>query len=82
MEPASPGLIGLKLRYLASQMGAWQTGRRKAANPDCMSKIAAQLNAEDIRAVSAWLAAQRATPDMQPLPANSLELPMDCGGVR
>lgn len=82
MQPAIPGLIGLQLRYISSQMGAWQTGRRKAARPDCMSKIAAQLNAEDIRAVSAWLAAQAATPDMQPLPANSLDLPMDCGGVQ
>lgn len=82
MEPAIPGLVGLKLRYLSAQMGAWQTGRRKARAPDCMGQIASRLTAADISAVSAWLAAQPASPDTPPLPANSLELPMECGGVK
>ncbi len=82
MEPAIPGLVGLRLRYISSQMGAWQTGRRKAHYPDCMGQIASRLKADDISAISAWLAAQPASPDTPPLPANSLELPMECGGVQ
>lgn len=82
MEPAIPGLVGLKLRYISAQMGAWQTGRRKAHAPDCMGQIAQRLNAKDISAVSAWLAAQPASPDDRPLPANSLKLPMECGGMQ
>lgn len=82
MEPVIPGLVGLRQRYISAQMGAWQRGRRKARSPDCMSQIAARLTSSDIAAISAWLAAQPASPDSPPLPANSLDLPMECGGVQ
>ncbi len=82
MEPAIPGLIGLRLRYISSQMGAWKTGGREAHSPDCMGQIASRLTADDISAISAWLAAQPASSDTLPLPANSLKLPMKCGGVQ
>lgn len=82
MEPAIPGLIGLRLRYISAQMGAWKTGGREAKSPDCMGQIASRLTSDDISAISAWLAAQPASPDESSLPANSLELPMECGGVQ
>ncbi len=82
MEPAIPGLIGLRLRYIAAQMGAWKTGGRESQSPDCMGEIAKRLTADDVAAISAWLAAQPTSPDIKPLPANSLKLPMECGGVQ
>ncbi|MEZ0308761.1 MAG: cytochrome c [Ramlibacter sp.] len=60
--PATPGLLGLSRDYLVSQLGAWRTGQRRAHAPDCMARIAQQLDAGDLTAVAAWLAAQ-------PLPA-------------
>jgi cytochrome c553 len=58
LQPAVPGLLGLPQDYLAAQLGAWRTGTRRAHAPDCMADIARRLDAADIEAVSAWLAAQ------------------------
>ncbi|MFX8731522.1 hypothetical protein ABTM48_20075, partial [Acinetobacter baumannii] len=58
MAPFIPGLLGLPRDYLIAQLGAWQTGTRKAHGPDCMQQIARRLNPQDIAAVSTWLAAQ------------------------
>jgi cytochrome c553 len=58
MRSASPSLLGLPRDYLVAQLGAWQTGSRKAHAPDCMGQVAKQLNAIDIAAVTHWLAAQ------------------------
>lgn len=58
MLPAVPGLLGLPRDYLASQLGAWQTGLRKAHEPDCMASVAKRLHEGDVAAVSAWLASQ------------------------
>ncbi len=81
LAPAIPGLLGLPRDYLNAQLGAWQTGNRRAQSPDCMAQIAQTLSAEDVAALSQWLAAQ-------PLPANTkavsalpAPLPMPCGGV-
>jgi cytochrome c553 len=57
-DPYIPGLLGLPRDYLAGQIGAWQTGMRKAQAPDCMAKIALTLSAQDVSAVVTWLAAQ------------------------
>ena len=62
--PDIPGLLGLPLDYLNSQLGAWKTGQRRAHAPDCMAQIVAQMSTEDINAAASWLAAQ-------PLPASS-----------
>ncbi|WP_374567995.1 cytochrome c [Ideonella sp.] len=61
--PATPGLLGLPRDYLVAQLGAWRSGSRHAAEPDCMARIAQALGPDDIAAVSTWLSAQ-------PLPAN------------
>ena len=81
LEPAVPGLVGLLPDYVAAQMGAWREKQRHAQAPDCMADIAKRLSPEDIGAVAAWLAAQRASPDTPPAPAGSLKLPMECGSV-
>jgi cytochrome c553 len=81
MQPAIPGLVGLNAQYIAAQMGAWRSGLRRGQEPDCMAGIAGLLGPGDVAAVSAWLASRPASPQAAPLPAGSLKLPMDCGGV-
>jgi cytochrome c553 len=58
MRSASPSLLGLPRDYLVAQLGAWQTGARKAHAPDCMAAVAKQLDPVDVAAVTQWLAAQ------------------------
>lgn len=62
--PHVPGLLGLPRDYLNAQLGAWKTGQRHAAEPDCMAQVAQVLTVDEVAAVSAWLAAQ-------PLPADT-----------
>ncbi|MBG9387803.1 c-type cytochrome [Caenimonas aquaedulcis] len=62
--PATPGLLGLPRDYLNSQLGAWQSGQRRAHAPDCMQQVARMLSPEDLTAVAAWLSSQ-------PVPANA-----------
>lgn len=62
--PNVPGLLGLPRDYLVAQIGAWRTGQRRAAAPDCMAEVARRLSPDDLFAVTAWLAAE-------PLPANT-----------
>lgn len=88
-EPAIAGLLGLPRDYLAGQLGAWQTGMRRAQAPDCMAQIAKKLSPDDVNAVVTWLAAQavpqsgsqaaKALPSVAALPA---PMPMPCGGVK
>jgi cytochrome c553 len=40
VQPAIAGLLGLPRDYLVAQLGAWQTGLRRAHSPDCMGRIA------------------------------------------
>jgi cytochrome c553 len=85
VQPAIPGLLGLPRDYLVGQIGAWQTRMRKAQAPDCMAQITKQLSAEDVSAVSTWLAAQsvpanaKAAASLASLPA---PLPVVCGGAK
>lgn len=79
VHPSIPSLVGLSRDYLNSQFGAWKTGARRAAAPDCMADISRQLTSEDIGAVSAWLASRPVPNDMTPGPANSVRLPISCG---
>ncbi|MDQ3196517.1 MAG: c-type cytochrome, partial [Pseudomonadota bacterium] len=81
MEPTIPGLIGLNREYIVAQLGAWKTGHRHGAQPDCMSQIASRLSPRDVAAVSAYLTTQRATADSMPALARSARLPIDCGVV-
>ena len=83
--PALPGLVGLPRDYLLGQLGAWRQGERRAAAPDCMATIARRLDAADVEAVSAWIAAQPTGGDMKPAATGAVvqPLPLDCGsGLR
>ena len=79
--PNTPGLIGLPSHYLMAQFGAWQTGTRRAAAPDCMQAIAGRLPAPDVRAVAYWIASQPVPQDTRPNPQPVAQPPMDCGSV-
>ena len=81
VQPNTPGLVGLPRDYLASQLGAWRSGQRRAHAPDCMADLAKRLTPEDISAVTAWLAAQ--APGASSKPAASLARPAEiaCGSA-
>jgi cytochrome c553 len=79
VQPSMPGLLGLPRDYLIGQLGAWRTGQRKAAAPDCMATIANRLSAEDVSAAAAWLAAQDLPADSRPAARLPAPLPLDCG---
>ena len=64
VTPDVPGLLGLPLDYLNGQLGAWQSGQRRAHAPDCMAQVVKRLRAEDLMAVAQYLA-------RQPLPVNT-----------
>lgn len=81
VEPAIPGLIGLRAEYLSAQLGAWRNGLRVAEAPDCMARIARLLRPEDIKAVSTWLAALPRSASDRPAPAQAGPLPMPCGAL-
>jgi cytochrome c553 len=40
MEPAIPGLLGLRASYISAQLGAWRYGTRTSTAPDCMQIVA------------------------------------------
>ena len=81
VQPNTPGLVGLPRDYIASQLGAWRTGQRRAHAPDCMADIAKRLTADDISGVAAWLANQ--VPGATSKPALALAKPIDiaCGSA-
>ena len=82
VSPFVPGLLGLSRDYVSSQLGAWQTGQRRAQSPDCMARIARQLTPGDVHAVAAWLSAQAVPPGQgKPVARFNADLPMPCGGV-
>ena len=66
VQPNVPGLLGLPLDYLNAQLGAWQTGQRKAHAPDCMAEVVRRIPTSDLIAVSSWLARQPLPADTQP----------------
>jgi len=81
MQPAIPGLVGLHPPYIASQLGAWKNGTRRAPAPDCMHEVARRLTEHDIGAITAWLVAQPVPAGARALPNGSLKLPLECGGL-
>lgn len=80
LQSAVPGLLGLQQDYLAAQIGAWRSGARRAAEPDCMADIARRLTPADITAVAAWLAA-RPVPDDAHAPTGTIRSDLDCGSL-
>jgi len=85
VQPNVPGLLGLPLDYLNAQLGAWQTGQRKAHAPDCMAEVVKRIGPEDLIALSSWLARQALPADTQPAarPPGGPPLPNDlrCGSA-
>ncbi|RYE39893.1 MAG: c-type cytochrome [Hyphomicrobiales bacterium] len=81
VAPSVPGLLGLPRDYLNSQLGAWKTGQRRAAAPDCMARIAQSMTPDDVSAVSGWLAVQPVPGRGRPALAFDAPLPVRCGGV-
>jgi cytochrome c553 len=84
--PATPALLGLPRDYLVAQLGAWQTGLRRAVNtvhqPDCMGRIAQALSPNDIDAVSSWLASQPVPVFTKAAVSLPQALPEQCGGLK
>lgn len=80
VSPAIPALLGLPRDYMAGQLGAWQTGLRRAQAPDCMHRIAQVLQPEDVNAVATWLAAQPVPAASKPALRLPAALPERCGG--
>ncbi len=68
VQPNVPGLLGLPLDYLNAQLGAWQTGQRKGHAPDCMAEVVKRIPADELIAVSSWLARQALPTDTHPAP--------------
>ena len=79
MQPAIPGLLGLRTNYISAQLGAWRYGTRTAAAPDCMQVVTGHLTESDVTALAAWLASQPAPLDPKPVPRGSLSMPLACG---
>jgi cytochrome c553 len=85
VQPNVPGLLGLPLDYLNGQLGAWQTRQRRAHAPDCMAEIVQRMPAQDLIAVSSWLARQPLPEDTRPAkrPPSGPALPeaLRCGSA-
>jgi cytochrome c553 len=81
VAPNTPGLLGLSRDYLNSQLGAWRAGQRRAHAPDCMARIAQQLQPEDLAAVTGWLAAQPLPADSRPVRSLSRPPEIACGSA-
>jgi cytochrome c553 len=79
MEPAIPGLLGLRATYVRAQLGGWRYGTRTAIAPDCMQVVAGHLTEDDVKAVAAWLSSRPAPPNPSPAPKGSFVLPFACG---
>jgi len=79
MEPAIPGLVGLRPAYISAQLGAFRYGTRTAAEPDCMQIVAASLTESDVSAVAAYLASLPIPADPSPVAHGTLQMPMACG---
>ena len=78
--PATPGLLTLPADYLIAQLGAWRTGQRRAAAPDCMADVARRLSPQEVGAVARWLSAQTLPAGIRPEAAGSgAPLPLRCG---
>ena len=79
IAPAMPGLLGLPRDYILAQLGAWRSGQRHAAEPDCMAEIARRLPADDVVAMATWLSAQPVQAPVAPRESLPAKLPMPCG---
>ncbi len=79
MEPAIPGLLGLRASYISAQLGAWRYGTRTATAPDCMQIVAGHLTEDDVKAIAAFLSSRPPPSDLSPVAKDSYTLPFACG---
>jgi len=79
--PGIPSLLGLPRLYIASQLGSWVTGDRRAPAPDCMAEVGRRLTSEDIRAVAGWLSAQPVPAGAHPAASLPGGLPVACSAM-
>jgi cytochrome c553 len=80
VAPAVPGLLGVSQDYLTAQLGAWRSGVRAAAAPDCMDQIVRRMRPDDLNAAATWLASQSVPDDAVADTEN--EPPLECGSIR
>ena len=76
-----PGLLGLPVDYLNAQLGAWRTGARRAAAPDCKAQIAQRLDPQDVNALAHWLATQPVPAGARAAAEPPSTLPLRCGSI-
>src|SRR5438874_12610668 len=79
MEPAIPGMLGLRPNYVSAKLGARRYGTRTAKAPDCMQIVAGHLTEADVTAVAAFLATRPAPENAAPVPKGTYILPFFCG---
>jgi cytochrome c553 len=82
MVPGIPGLVGLRPNYIAAQLPRWRAGARRAAEPDCMHRIAIRLQENDIQALAGYLGALPPPADPAPDARNTVRMPLTCGSQR
>jgi cytochrome c553 len=82
MVPGIPGLVGLRPNYIAAQLTRWRSGERRAAEPDCMHRIAGRREETDIRALAGYLGSLPAPGNAAPEPRNVVRMPLTCGSQR
>ena len=79
-----PALVGLRREYLLAQLGAWRSGLRRSAHPDCMAKVSQRLSTSDLEALATYLPA---LPVPTPARRRATERtpssrPLECGSTR
>jgi cytochrome c553 len=81
VAPAVPGLLGVSQDYLTAQLGAWRSGIRAAAAPDCMGQLVHRMHPEDLDATTAWLASQPVPEGAEPETSFEQSPPLRCGSI-
>ena len=79
--PAVPGLLGVSQDYLTAQLGAWRSGVRAAAAPDCMGELVRRMRNEDLDAATTWLASQPVPEGQEPEATFEHPPPLHCGSI-
>ncbi len=81
VAPAVPGLLGVSQDYLTAQLGAWRSGVRAAAAPDCMGALVRRMRTEDLNAATTWLASQAVPAGEEPEDSFEQAPPLHCGSI-
>jgi cytochrome c553 len=82
VAPAVPGLLGVSQDYLTAQLGAWRSGIRAAAPPDCMKELVGRMRPEDLNAATTWLASQTVPEGVDAETSFENPPPLQCGSIQ